>query len=126
MNRYHKLIHLFVFIILIFLTFNFDHNPFTIKQQQTTFIPVHNETTNKDPLYNEIIEKSKEYYEAPEDPYIDRVWKKTPGRNGLEVNIDKSYKKMKKGKVFNETLLVLEQIVPKVSLEDLEPSPIFR
>src|SRR5699024_11490165 len=67
-----------------------------------------------------------EYNETPEDAYIDRVWKKTPGRNGLKVNIDKSYEKMKKNKVFNESQLVVEQIVPQVSLEDLEPSPIFR
>lgn len=126
MNRYNKLIHLFVFIILIFLTFNFDENPFVIQHNQTTFIPVHNEPSNKDPLYNEIIEKSKDYNETPEDAYIDRVWKKTPGRNGLKVNIDKSYQKMKKGKVFDQSQLVIEQITPKISLKDLEPSPIFR
>jgi len=126
MNRYNKLIHLFVFIILIFLTFNFDHTPLTFKHNQTTFISVHNEKTNKDPLYSEIIEKSKEYNETPQDAYIDRVWKKTPGRNGLKVNIDKSYEKMKKNKVFNESQLVVEQIVPQLSLEDLDPSPIFR
>ncbi len=125
MKRYNKFIHLSVFIIIISLTFNLGDNPFVIKNNNDT-IPVHYETKPRSALYNEIIEKSESYYEDPEDAYIDRVWKKTPGRNGLKVNIDKSYEKMKKGKEFNESLLVYEQIVPKVSLKDLEPSPIFR
>src|SRR5690625_51293 len=126
MNRYSKLIHLVVFIVLISLTFSLDQNPFTVTHYNATLLPVHHETNNKSSLYDKIVEKSKEYYEAPENAYIDRVWKKTPGRNGLKVNIDKSYEKMKKGKVFDESLLVLEQIVPQISLTDLEPSPIFR
>lgn len=126
MKRYHKIVHLAVFIILISLTFNLEQNPFTVTHHKTALLPVHHGTKAESPLYNEIVEKSKELYEAPEDAYIDRVWKKTPGRNGIKVNIDKSFEKMKKGKVFDETLLVLEQVDPDISLRDLEPSPIFR
>lgn len=126
MKRYGHLIHLFVFMILVFLAFNFDDNPFILKNNQITFVPVHSHIVTKDSLYNEIAEKSTQYYEAPENAYIDRVWKKTPGRNGIQVNIEASYKKMKKNKRFDESLLVLEQIPPEISLEDLEPSPIFR
>jgi len=126
MKRYNKLIHLSVFMIIISLTFNLEDNPFVIENNHTNSLPVHNETKPENPLYDEIIAKSEIYFEAPEDAYIDRVWKKTPGRNGLQVNINKSYEKMKKGKTFNESLLVFEQIAPKISLQDLGSSPIFR
>lgn len=62
----------------------------------------------------------------PQDAYIDRVWKKTAGRNGLEVNIEKSYEKMKETGIFDESKLVFDQISPEVSLMDLDGSPIYR
>src|SRR5690625_6869351 len=80
----------------------------------------------KDTLLEEIKANVEKYEEPPQDAYIDRVWKKTPGRNGIQVDVDKSYEKMKKSKVFNESLLVFEQIQPEISLADLEPAPIFR
>ncbi|HLR41830.1 MAG TPA: polysaccharide deacetylase family protein [Pseudogracilibacillus sp.] len=81
-------------------------------------------TTN--PLLTEIKEKAATYEEAPEDAYIDSVYKKTPGRNGRKVNVQKSYAKMKKKNQFDETKLVFDSISPKVSLNDLEASPIYR
>src|SRR5699024_4718381 len=74
----------------------------------------------------EIEQKSGEYNEEPEDAVVDRVWKKTPGRNGIKVNIEKSFHKMKEEGLFNEKLLVFDQVTPEVSLEDLPPSPIYR
>lgn len=74
----------------------------------------------------EIEEKSKEFEQPPVDAYIDDVWKKTPGRNGIKVNIDKSYEKMKDKGVFDESLLVYKEIPPKVKLADLQASPIYR
>lgn len=70
--------------------------------------------------------KAKTYYIAPQNAYIDRVWKKTPGRNGLQVNIKKSLKRMKKNGSFDEKLLVMEEVPPDISLHELEASPIFR
>lgn len=80
----------------------------------------------EDPLYREIKEKSSQYEEKPQDAYIDRVYKKTPGRKGLKVNIEASYKNMRKKGIFQESLLVFDEISPKVSLKDLPPSPIYR
>lgn len=81
-------------------------------------------TTNS--LLAEINEKAPTYEEAPEDAHIDSVYKKTPGRNGVKVNVQKSYAKMKKAKQFDETKLVFDSIPPKVSLKDLAASPIYR
>lgn len=48
-----------------------------------------------------------------------------PGYNGIQVDIDASYKKMK-GRSFDERKLVFKQIPPKVHLDDLPPAPIYR
>ncbi|MDA4896539.1 hypothetical protein PFZ55_57825, partial [Streptomyces sp. MS2A] len=49
-----------------------------------------------------------------------------PGYNGLKVNIEKSYKKMKQAGEFDEKLLVYDQVKPDVHLESLKPEPIYR
>lgn len=77
-------------------------------------------------LYQQIINKSKEYNVPASDAKLDPVWKATPGYNGIEVNIDASYKKMKKTGIFNEEKLVFDQIKPKVHLENLKAAPIYR
>jgi len=82
--------------------------------------------SQSNPLYKEIQEKSSKLAEAPQDAYIDRVWKKTPGRNGVQVDIEKSYEKMRKAGTYDESLLVLKETPPAVQLGDLPPSPIYR
>ena len=42
----------------------------------------------------------------------------TPGINGLEVNVEKSFSKMKAFNVFNSYYLVFDQIAPEISLEN--------
>ncbi|MGG5252902.1 polysaccharide deacetylase family protein [Neobacillus sp. SM06] len=78
------------------------------------------------PLYQEIVKKAPKYEIQPSDAKIDTVWKATPGYNGLKVNIEASYNKMKKDGKFNEEKLVFEQVAPKTHLNDLPPSPIYR
>jgi len=77
-------------------------------------------------LYQEIQNRAKEYEIAPTDAKIDKVWKAMPGYNGLKVDIQASYEKMKKDGVFNPKKLVMKQIPPNVHLEDLPPSPIYK
>src|SRR5699024_8765258 len=73
-----------------------------------------------------IQEEAATYEEVPQDAYIDSVYKKTPGRNARKVHVQKSYAKMKKEKQFDEAKLVFDSISPKVSLNDLGASPIYR
>ncbi len=79
-----------------------------------------------DNLLEEIKNKAEKYEEPAQDAYIDRVWKKTPGRNGLQVQVHASYRAMKKKGKFDPKLLQFKEIPPKKSLQDLPPAPIYR
>ena len=96
----------------IYLTQLTDRSVATMKQE--------------DELLIQIKESSKKYEIAPQDARIDSVWKTVPGYNGLKVNIQDSYKAMKKGDQFDKDKLVYDQVPPKVHLKDLEPAPIYR
>lgn len=123
---YRKFFHILIFAVFLLLFLSVKDRLFIVPPNIDVSQPIHNTSTIDEPLYKEIMKKSEEFYEEPEDAYIDRVWKKTPGRNGLQVDLEKSYEKMKKGKEFKKSLLSFEQIPPDISLNDLEPAPIFR
>ena len=80
----------------------------------------------EDPLYQSIVENASTYEIPPSNAKIDRVWKAIPGYNGLSVDINASYKNMKKFGIFNEKKLVYKQTEPSVHLKDLPASPIYR
>lgn len=66
---------------------------------------------------------------APQDAVLDRVWKAIPGYNGREVNVDATYAKalalgVKPGA--RDFPWVYKEIPPRVGLNDLETSPIYR
>ena len=71
----------------------------------------------KDPLMEEIRNKSKLYNIDPIDAIITNNTI-IPGSNGLVVNELKSYDKMKKLGTFNETLLVYDEVNPSLSYKD--------
>ncbi|QFK71027.1 polysaccharide deacetylase family protein [Pradoshia sp. D12] len=83
-------------------------------------------TNTNDELYQQIEQAAKTYNQEPVDAVIDKVWKKTPGYNGIQVNIEKSYKKMKTKGKFQEAQLIFKENSPNVHLQDLSPSPIYR
>ncbi|MHA6251249.1 polysaccharide deacetylase family protein [Oceanobacillus sp. CAU 1775] len=124
MHSYKKYVNTFLFIIILFASFTNQHNPFVYT---STFQEVEVGKTS-DPIYQKLKNLAKEdaYIEEPQDAYIDRVWKKTPGRNGKKINVEKSYQKMKDEGAFDEKLLVYQKVPPKISLEDLPAAPIYR
>lgn len=63
---------------------------------------------------------------APVDARIDRVWKAIPGYNGLEVDIDKTYRLMLHAPLDEPIRYVYREVEPKVSLEQLGNVPIYR
>ena len=81
---------------------------------------------NNDPLYKKIQAFSNENRIEPIDAINDRVWKAIPGYNGLAVDVEASYKKMKANGKFNKKKIVYQEISPKIHLEDLELEPIYR
>ncbi|MBT2654376.1 polysaccharide deacetylase family protein [Bacillus sp. ISL-18] len=79
-----------------------------------------------DPLYQKIVKNAHTYEVPPSDAKIDPVWKAIPGYNGMKVDIAASYKKMKERGEFDEQKLVFVQTKPKVHLENLPPTPIYK
>ena len=68
-----------------------------------------------DPIMQEIVNVSSNYEEEAVDAIlIDNNI--IPGINGIKVDIDKSYEKMKKYGAFNSGLLVFEEVVPTISV----------
>ena len=88
----------------------------------------HAETVMKqeDPLYMELLRKQREYKLEPQDAVVDKVWKAIPGLNGLTVDVQASFEKMKESGSFSSDKLIFEQISPEVTLKDLPPNPIYR
>src|SRR5690625_2346409 len=115
------LIILFILFVLTFLTYRYH----LLIEVGAEFPPLMVAKQTND-LLQQIKNNAKEYNEEAEDAYIDHVWKKTPGRNGRIVNVQKSYQNMKKEGFFDASLLVFDEIPPSTSLEDLPASPIYR
>ncbi|MBO1003759.1 polysaccharide deacetylase family protein [Pseudogracilibacillus auburnensis] len=122
MNTNERKMYTCLIILTIITIITANNNPFFQAEGKPTITT----TKESDKLLTEIKTNAKEYEEEPEDAYVDRVWKKTPGRNGRKVNIEKSYKKMKKSGQFNDSLLVFDEVPPSVSLHELPSSPIYR
>ncbi|MEB3102617.1 polysaccharide deacetylase family protein [Ferviditalea candida] len=80
----------------------------------------------KSNLLQRIQKKADEFRIAPENAVIDRVWKAIPGYNGLEVDVDKTYKLAMEKKLDDPIPYVFKEIPPAINLEDLEPNPIYK
>lgn len=126
MYRYRFAINFCVFIIIVAIAFNNDYNPFITNDAEPLSRVVDGVSKSEDALYQKIKSKSSKYKEPPQNAYIDRVWKKTPGRNGIRVNIEKSYEQMKEAGEFTKSQLVYEQIPPEITLDELPAAPIYR
>lgn len=111
------------FVVLMIVVITQVQHPFFQINSKPVFLAL---SKDGQQLFDEIKHQAKEFEEPPADAYIDRVWKKTPGRNGKKVNIEKSYEKMKKKNRFEQSMLVFDEVKPSVSLKDLPASPIYR
>ncbi|MBU8877881.1 polysaccharide deacetylase family protein [Bacillus sp. FJAT-29790] len=114
------------FVIICLIALLLVNNPLTNQYVSGLKSEAVSVMKQKDALYKEIAVKSADYYIAPEDARIDRVWKTIPGLNGVQVDIEASYKKMKADGKYQEEKLVFEQVKPKIQLSDLPPSPIYK
>ncbi|MCD8502508.1 MAG: polysaccharide deacetylase family protein [Bacillaceae bacterium] len=114
------------FFLILMISIGSIQNPYTsnyIEQMKHESIAV---TTMKDPLYIEI----ENYANAAKQPAIDavvhKVWKAIPGYNGLEVDVEASYDKMRHDGHFLKERVVYKEVAPNVHLEDLPSAPIYR
>lgn len=121
-----KRFHLLSIALIIIVTGAVIQNPYTSAYVSTMKVEDVSAVKQPDELYQVIAAKAKDYEKPAQDAQIHTVWKATPGYNGITVDIDESYKKMKKKGKFNEKQLVFRQVKPKVHLGDLPPAPIYR
>src|SRR6478609_9027972 len=116
------IMHCGLVLLLVLLTAGALQNPFSlsyvdaIRQTQAEAV-----STKEDALYQEIIEEAKAYSIPPEDAKVDKVWKAVPGLNGVQVDVQKSYDKMKELGEFDASLLVFKEVEPEIHLDDLPP-----
>jgi probable sporulation protein (polysaccharide deacetylase family) len=68
---------------------------------------------------------ANQYNADPIDAKHDRVWKAIPGLNGVKIDVEATLKQAKEQNG-DRIPLVVKQIPPKVTLDDLGPLPIYR
>ncbi|WP_273834855.1 polysaccharide deacetylase family protein [Guptibacillus sedimenti] len=113
-----------VFIMILGVAAGSLQNPYTsmyltdLKEQATISV-------NGSPLYNEILQAKERMDIPPANAVVDRVWKGIPGYNGIMVDAEESYAKMK-GKTFDEEMLVRKEVEPDIQLDDLEPTAVYK
>ncbi|AIQ69375.1 polysaccharide deacetylase family protein [Paenibacillus graminis] len=83
-------------------------------------------TEPQDDLRTSIESKAAKLNSPPVDATVDRVWKAIPGYNGLEVDVEATYRKAKLKGPNAGLKLLYRQIKPGVSLDDLGAQPIYR
>lgn len=110
-------------VISWFLVQNPMIDQYIVKQNERPAVSVSKPTDN---LKKQIEAAAVKYRVNAVDAVVDRVWKKTPGYNGLQVDVEKSLKRMKNKGRFQENKLVLKQVSPNIHLKDLPPAPIYR
>lgn len=62
----------------------------------------------------------------PVDAVVDRIWKAIPGYNGLEIDVESTYRNALLQAPNDPLKYVYRQIEPKISLDELGAEPIFR
>lgn len=68
-----------------------------------------------DPIMQSIMKLEDSYYIEPVEAAVN-IDEIIPGYNGVKINVDESYRKMKKYNKFSENMLVFEEIVPDLTL----------
>jgi probable sporulation protein (polysaccharide deacetylase family) len=119
-------LQLFTFSSILLVTLGSVQNPYTSFYLSELKQPSVIVSKQVDSLYEEIRSNVDKYEKSPQNAEVDKVWKATPGYNGLKVDIKASYENMKKEGMFDSKKLVYKEVPPYVHLSDLPPEPIYR
>ncbi|MEK3828369.1 polysaccharide deacetylase family protein [Paenibacillus sp. FSL K6-1558] len=84
------------------------------------------EATGEESLLSAIKDKAAETRIAPVNARVDRVWKAIPGYNGLEIDVEATYRKALGGTLNTKIPYVYRQTQPEIQLKDLGAHPIYR
>lgn len=63
---------------------------------------------------------------SPINARLDPIWKGIPGYNGLLIDEQATYEKMKKEGKWEERFVIYKEVPPQIQLEQLDPTPIYR
>lgn len=77
-------------------------------------------------LRSVIESEAKRRYEPPVDARVDKVWKAIPGYDGLAVDVEETYRLAKKREPGSPIPWVYKVVPARVTLDDLDPQPIYR
>jgi len=77
-------------------------------------------------LLEEIQQEAAKRNIAPIDAKLDRVWKAIPGYNGLEVDVDETFRLAQQRMLPGSISYVMKEIEPQVQLQDLGAVPVYR
>ncbi|KHD86543.1 polysaccharide deacetylase family protein [Heyndrickxia ginsengihumi] len=121
-NAKHLIVIGMVVILAILLVLNPITIPYIHALKNAPYISVGQHNS----LYSKIEKEAKNYTVRAQNAKIDPVWKAIPGYNGVKVDVNASYKKMKKDGHYNVHKLVFKQVSPTVHLKDLPAAPIYR
>lgn len=80
----------------------------------------------EDELRSRIEARAAQLKEAPVDARVDRIWKAIPGYNGLEVDVEGTYRKALLLPAGSPIPYVYKQTPPSVGLDELGTQPIYR
>lgn len=121
------ILHVGTFFLIVMISIGSIQNPYTsnyiqqVKQAEAIVV-----SNMKDPLYLQIEQFALEVKKPAIDAVVHEVWKAIPGYNGLEIDVEASYERMRHEGQFEKHKLVYKEISPNVHLKDLPPSPIYR
>lgn len=93
---------------------------------QSNAVPTIALITKNSDLLKHIHSYAAEHNADPIDATVDKIWKAIPGYNGLDIDVDASYLNMLQSEDFEVDLLIYDEIPPKVHLNELPPSPIYK
>lgn len=120
------IVQIFSFFIILVLSIGSIQNPYTTNYIQEITKDSKAVAIFSDPLFIQLEQYADQYKKPAVNATVDKVWKAIPGINGLKVDIEASYEKMRKDGEFSESKVVYNQVSPSIHLEDLPAAPIYR
>lgn len=91
--------------------------------------PIISASAKAEPINKELMDRIQLEAEkrkiAPIDARVDKVWKMIPGYNGLEVDIDQTYRHATQNGGPDLTYF-MKEVTPNVSIDDLGANPIYK
>jgi probable sporulation protein (polysaccharide deacetylase family) len=119
-----KIILFFSFLFVLWAVFQSTNiNQYVVSLKSQDYVAV---DSAQEDLKRKIKEIAKEKYKAPIDSRIDPVWKGIPGYNGIQVDLETSYRVAEQLGIVEEKNLIYEEIPIEVGLDDLGAVPIYR